>query len=371
MERIFEGARHLGKKFIENQIERGKEAEVLKPKLAWLTVNHRCNLHCEWCYQKELGGKGKTMPKELAKELVDLLAAFNMDFLVLIGGEPSLWEHFFTLVKYIREKGMKVTVVSNALAFSNQKFLEKTVRAGVTNITVSVKGTSSAEYQETAGNAGGYDVVCRAIRNIQKTPIIQMISVTVSYSTIQNWSAMMEFLKGCGAKFFSFSFEKPVVLSDGRITFDDRMMPDKVAPFIHEVMYPSLVEAGIDFKMEFIFPHCHYSQEFIDGVEKANHAFGGCLLLRSNGVVFDPEGFVLPCNHFIGYPLGKYGVDFKTPDEFLRWRSEPKISGFYENTMKSPCGECTECERWGKCGSGCRLFWLYRGPKELIKKYSR
>jgi radical SAM protein with 4Fe4S-binding SPASM domain len=339
--------------------------EKENPRLVWLTVNHYCNLKCKWCYQRE--ARKKTMTKELAKSLVDLSAEFRPRFIVFIGGEPTLWQHYFTLIKYIREKGVRITVVTNGLAFASHKFLEKSIRAGLTNATVSVKGSSKEEYEESTGHGRGYDAVCQAIRNLNKTSIKTLISITVSYSIMENWKKMMDFIRNCEINMFSFSFEKPVILSKNKVIFDDRMMPNRIASFVENEMYPSLISAGIDFKMEFIFPHCHYSEGFIGKVEKANHIFGGCLLLKTNGIVFDPDGFVLPCNHFAGYPLGKYGVDFKTPQELFDWKRDHKISQFYETTIKAPCRECAHCDRWIKCGSGCRLFWLYRGPKELIK----
>jgi len=336
------------------------------PKLAWLTVNHRCNLQCKWCYQRELNGRGASMLKETAKGLVNLLADFKPRLIVLIGGEPTLWNHYFTLAKHIRSKGIGVTVVSNGLAFSNQKFLDKSVRDGVTNVTVSVKAFSKEGYEEACGSPSGYDVVRRALKNLKRSPIKTMISITVAYPIIERWEEMIDFIEEFKNGFYSFSFEKPVILSNGQITFDDRMLPAKIAPFIQKTMYPSLIKSGVDFKAEFVFPHCHFSQEFIDSVEESNHIFGGCLLIRSNGVVFDPNGFVLPCNHFVGYPLGQYGIDFKSSKEFLAWRLSPEISQFYEQSNNSPCKTCVQCERWTKCGAGCRLWWLYRGSQELI-----
>lgn len=340
--------------------------KLKKMTLSWLTVTHLCNLRCQWCYQRELGGRGKIMSKELAKELVDLLAKMGIETVVLIGGEPTLYNHFFTLIKYIKTKGMRVTVVTNALAFANHKFLDKAVRAGVDSITTSVKGSSRKEYEESTGRPGGYDIVCQAIKNIQKTQTKQMISITISHSIIQNWNGMIRFMKDYGATFFSLSFEKPSILSRGEFTFDERMMSNKIAPFVQEVMYPSLVETGLDFKMEFVCPQCHFPQEFINKAEAENHVFGGCLLLKSRGLVFDPQGFVLPCNHFVGYPLGQYGVDFRTAGEFSKWQETNKIKEFYETTRKAPCEKCAECDRWNKCGAGCRLWWFYRGSQELL-----
>ncbi len=334
---------------------------------AWLTVTHLCNLRCKWCYQRELGGEGKTMPKELANQLVDLLAELGLETIVLIGGEPTLYDHFFTLIKYIKTKGMRVNMVSNGLAFANQGFLDEAVEIGVDDITTSVKGSSREEYKKSTGYPLGYDLILQAIRAIQKTPIRQKVFITVSYSIIQNWNNMVRFVKECEGSLFLFSFEKPTLLSGGRFVLDERMMPEKVAPFVQEVMYPSLVETGLDFKIDLMSPQCYFPEEFINQIEAQQHIYGGCFLLGSKGIIFDPKGFVLPCNHFLCYPLGKYGIDFKTINEFLKWRETDKIRRFYETTSKAPCEECAKCSRWDRCSGGCRLWWLYQKPQELFK----
>lgn len=344
--------------------------KLKKVKSAWLTVNHLCNLRCKWCYQRELGGKGKIMSKELAKKLVDLLAELRIETIILIGGEPTLYDHFFTLIRYIKFKGMRVNIVSNGLAFANQKFLDKAIEAGVDDITTSVKGSSKQEYEASTGYSLGYDFILRAVKAIQKTLIKQKVFITISYSVIQNWNSMIQFMKDCEGSLFLFSFEKPTLLSGARFVIDERMMFDKVASFVQETMYPSLVETGLDFKIDLMSPQCYFSEEFINQIEIQEHIYGGCFLSGSKGIIFDPEGFVIPCNHFFCYPLGQYGVDFKTADEFFKWREMDKIRRFYETTSNALYKECAKCGRCDKCNGGCRLWWFYQKPQELLKLIS-
>jgi len=343
----------------------------MKPKklaVSWLTVTHLCNLRCKWCYQREQNAHGLMMNKDLSKRLVNLLSDLGVKVIVLIGGEPTLYHHYFTLIKYIKVKKMRTTVVTNALRFANPKFLEKTIRAGVHSITTSVKGFSREDYQRSTGNAGGYDAACQAIKRIEKSPIKQVVSITITRSVIENSDEMIRFMQDCGNNCFSLSFEKPCILADGKMVFDDAMMTDRIADKVQNKLYPKLIKTGLDFKMEFVCPHCQFPEEFIAQVEKDDHIFGGCLLLRSTGIVFDPQGSVLPCNHFVGFSLGKYGVDFSTSEEYYKWKESKTVEDFYHKTRQAPCEDCAICDRWDKCGAGCRLWWLYRGSSELIKK---
>lgn len=334
--------------------------------LAWLTVNHNCNLHCKWCYQREMSGSGKIMDFQLAKRLVDFLSGLPIKDIILIGGEPTLYPHLFDVATYIKSKGIVTNVVSNSIRFSDITFVEQAVRAGVEAVTTSLKGSSSEEYiLATGGNAHTLSMVKRAITILEASKIAQQVSVTVNNSTIEHWDQMVGFVGECGAKNFNFSFEKPTILSDG-VVFDDRMSPRNITGFIQDVMYPSLVEAGVRFKIEMMFPQCVLRDGFVEKLEGECHAFGGCLLVNREGVVFDPEGFVLPCNHFVGYPLGQFGKDFTTPEDYIAWKQAGEIGEFYQMAKMAPGKRCAECSKWKKCGAGCRLYWLYRGPDELL-----
>ncbi len=333
--------------------------------LAWLTVNHNCNLHCNWCYQREVANSRKNMSLSLAKRLVDFLCELGtVNNIILIGGEPTMYSHFLKLASYIRSKGKVTNVVSNSIRFASRAFVEQAEEAGVEAVTTSVKGSSSEEYL-TATGRDAFELTKKAIRNLEESKIFQQISVTMSISTIRNWQQMVKFVKTCGSKKFNFSFEKPTILSNG-IVFDDLMSPRNIAEFIQDVMYPSLLETGVKFKIEVMFPQCVLRDGFVEKLENENRAFGGCLLADREGIVFDPDGFLLPCNHFGGYPLGQFGKEFETPKEFGEWKQVGDAGNFYRKIKAAPCERCVDCDKWSKCGAGCRLYWLYRGPDELL-----
>jgi len=188
----------------------------------------------------------------------------------------------------------------------------------------------------------------------------------MSNSIMANWEQMVDFIRKSEVDSFIFSFEKPTILSN-QITFDERMLPKNISGFIQNVMYPSLRQAGVKFKIELMFQQCILNEGFVRELEDGGHAFGGCLLLKCDRrIVFDPGGFVLPCNHFTMHPLGKYGKDFKTPEEFITWKQSKEVQDFYRMTKAAPGERCAKCTKWSKCGAGCRLYWLYCGQDKLL-----
>lgn len=333
--------------------------------IVWLTINRNCNLRCKWCYQRDVAQTTKTMDYELALKLIDLSFGLQAKEIILIGGEPTLHPRFFDIIKNIKLKGLRTNVVSNSIKFADDKFINKAVESGLASITTSIKGSSKEEYIDSTG-CDAFDLLKKAMVNIRKSKIIHQTSVTVSNSVVENWGQMIDFIKENNTDNYIFSFEKPTLLPSA-ITFDEKMFPKNISRFIQDVMYPSLVATGVNFKMELMFQQCVLGDGFVNKLENDRHAFGGCLLMKCDRrIVFDPEGFVLPCNHFVTYPIGKYGEDFNNPPEFVSWKKSEEIKKFYQVTKSAPGEKCANCDKWSKCGAGCRLYWLYSGADKLL-----
>ena len=337
----------------------------MNPQIIWITLNHKCNLGCRWCYQREVSRSGREMPLDMAYRLVDLSSDLSTGIVVLIGGEPTLHPNFLDVVRRIGEKGMTPSVVTNGTRFTSRRYVQQAQESGLQEIVFSVKGASASEYVESTG-VNAFKHVRQAIANIATSQMRHRISVTISASVIANWTAWIEFLKGSEIQEVNFSFEKPVILSSG-VTFDDRMLPVNIARFVQDVMYPSLKDTELDFKLEFMCPQCALPAEFVQLVEEEGHAFGGCTVMRQSGFAFDPDGYLLPCNHFVDLNMGKFGDDFSTADEFRELLRSPQNQAFYDMVNMAPCHECSQCEKWSKCGGGCRIFWLYTDRKKLVQ----
>lgn len=331
----------------------------------WLTINRNCNLRCNWCYQGEMVKNGSTMHYQLAEKLIDLSLGLQAKNIILIGGEPTLHPRFLDIARCIRKKGIKVSVVSNSIKFADKSFVQQAEAIGIKAVNTSVKGSSGEEYLVSTGR-NAFDLVKTALHNLKNSKIAQQVSITVSSSVVSNWKRMVEFIKESEVDNWVFSFEKPTI-TPNQIKFDEKMLPKNISEFIQHVMYPSLKQIGIKFKIELMFQQCVLNDGFVDQLEDEGHAFGGCLLMKCDKrIVFDPEGFVLPCNHFTMHPLGKYGEDFQDADGFIAWRQSAEVQKFYQTTMAAPGEKCAECDKWSKCGAGCRLYWLYCGSNKLL-----
>jgi radical SAM protein with 4Fe4S-binding SPASM domain len=176
---------------------------------------------------------------------------------------------------------------------------------------------------------------------------------------------LVAFAKSCNPFDYIFSFEKPCLVKE-EVNFEGGLLPHEISKQIQELIYPTLADAGIPFKIDYMFPQCHLPEDFASKLESEERLFSGCHLLSGKSIIFDPDGKVLPCNHLITCPLGQYGVDFATAKEYLAWREYYMNSEDFKISSSAPSERCAQCQKWEKCGAGCRLFWLFKGEDILL-----
>lgn len=328
----------------------------------WLTINRNCNLSCKWCYQGSGLSSNYQMPLATAKKLIDLSIGVGAHRIIILGGEPTIHPKIAEIVECSRS--VETSLLTNGILFANKDYCKRLENAGLRRVSTSLKCATESEYATHCGKEM-FEKVMAGIENLEASTMRHQISVTVCVPTIKHWGKMMEVIRTCGAKDFTFSFERPVVRGED-VSFDDRMLPGNMVQFIEEVMYPSLKTLGVRFDLNLTFPQCHFSEGFVNRITREGHAIAGCQLLMSNGIIFDPEGKVLPCNHLLDHPLGAFGKDFTTPLEFSTWRKSSPIARFYEAAGAPPGSDCRDCVTWSRCGAGCRMYWLYSDEHSLV-----
>jgi MoaA/NifB/PqqE/SkfB family radical SAM enzyme len=116
------------------------------PEFISFTITNACNLRCKMCGQ--WSGEGYMLNKNTAqkqemtlsdwKRLVDEIACHNIQSLLLRGGEPFLFPEIITLLEYIHNKGIFISIDSNGTMLS--KFAVDILRIGDIHITISIDG---------------------------------------------------------------------------------------------------------------------------------------------------------------------------------------------------------------------------------------
>ncbi|MBU1177458.1 radical SAM protein [Patescibacteria group bacterium] len=96
---------------------------------ALFKITANCNDDCNFCIERKYTKKGL---KDLSlKEIKDnfnyLRNNFNLDYVIITGGEPTIHKNFFKILDYFYKEKIEFRIITNLLHFNNKSFLEKTL----------------------------------------------------------------------------------------------------------------------------------------------------------------------------------------------------------------------------------------------------
>lgn len=328
--------------------------------VAWLTVNRACQFKCNWCYAQEYK-KNNVMDIDIAKNVVDMLAKKGIKKIILIGGEPLLFDGIFDIIKYIHTKEIKTSLATNGYDFSNIKKCQSAKNSGLNNVNISLKGLSEEEYIEHVGISGLQKAI-NAYTNLKKVGINPSLSYVIVDDNLDNIIRLIKLAKLNELDHFSFQFVKPIVKKNA----PDIMNMNTMGMYICD-LYDMLKISGLDFSIEISFPLCLIPANRRTELLESGHVYSGCHIRRGRGIVFDTDFSVIPCNHFVNMTYSD-SVNKKIVDTFIDdlWNSE-SVMNFKKQISNYPGKKCINCSMWDKCGGGCFTRWFKSSPEEYCK----
>ena len=96
---------------------------------SWLEITRRCNLNCDYCYQKNLPQSDKSII-QVENELRTILRLRKCDTILISGGEPLVHPQLEKIVKIVSSYNLKPLLVTNGHTL-NKKIIRKLKQAGL------------------------------------------------------------------------------------------------------------------------------------------------------------------------------------------------------------------------------------------------
>lgn len=335
------------------------------PKAVWLTVNRNCNFRCKWCYAEGTSySKENEMSLELAEKLADIAYQMGITKILLIGGEPTLWEPLLKFNKFCAEKSLQTILVTNGAQFAVDKFWQEYRKNPNDKIALSLKASTAQQLFKVAG-VSNFELVKKGIiRAIQELDAQASITYNIFYT--ENLIDMVKFAMECGAKGVKIDFCSTVFVRghpESTYMVDPKVIVKNIVRDYPELT--RLTDENIVFEM--MIPFCLWPIKFLEQLKERQQILSVCHVHKREGIIFDENARVLMCNALFDYPIGRYGDEFNNGESLLTWLNSPKILSYYDYIRHYPSEMCEKCDWYVDCGGGCPLRWAVYDPKKIVR----
>lgn len=114
-----------------------------------LEVTSGCNLKCEYCHNSEYSNRKDDMTtKEILELISNVKKHYNINKILLTGGEPLLNKDIIHIVRFITGLGIKADMVTNATLL-DEKMARRLEKAGLKRVRISIDTLNDEKSQRT------------------------------------------------------------------------------------------------------------------------------------------------------------------------------------------------------------------------------
>lgn len=303
-----------------------------------LELTSRCNLRCVHCYlgpqERHWARRDEEMPLEKVLAVVDELADAGCLNLGITGGDPMVHEHFPSVYRHARERGMIVTVLCNGILV-REEIVELFRELPPAAVEVSLYGATRQTYETVTRVRGSWAKCLAGVRRLLDADVRVVLKTVVITLNVSEVAAMRQMAADLGVEFRTDSGIFPQ-LSDS----DDAPTKFRVSP--REAVDSELWNAE----------QTRLWNERIDGGLQPSEALYRCGAGVS-GFYIDPYGNASPCimtSHH-RYSLSERSFESLWGAELVQIRSARPRADYGCNGCEMQIA-CTGCPAFNRLETG-------------------
>lgn len=249
---------------------------------ATLELTYACNLDCFFCYnEKDKPGSPLQLPQYMS--LLDDLAAMNVLFVSLTGGEPMIHPEFFAIAAAARERGFVIRVKTGGHSLRNRTAVRLKEEVDPFQVEVSLHGATAATHERQTRVAGSFS---RLLSNLDQMQSLGLRVTLVSTLTAWNEAETEAMFKLADDRGLMLRWQGPVSPRD-----DGDMEPTSIQPSLSAWQH---LYAQIEQRLPGDRPGVAGAVLATDTSLENNEQWCGA---GSDDVLIDPFGSVYPCLH--------------------------------------------------------------------------
>ena len=319
------------------QLKQGLDAPIC---LTW-ELTYACNLACVHCLSSSGQRDDRELSTEQAKAVLDELAALQVFYINIGGGEPMIRRDFFEIVEHSIANNIGVKFSTNG-AFIDKKNAERLTAMNYLDIQISLDGTDAVTNDAVRGE-GSYDTAIRAMDNLKAAGFGQFkISVVVTRHNVDQLDEFKALADSYGAQ-LRITRLRPA--GRGADTWDE-LHPTNAQ---QRQIYNWLLAHGENVLTGDSFFHLNAFGESLPGLNLCGAGRVVCLI--------DPIGDVYACP-FVIHDTFKAGNVLEDGGFTHVWRESDL---FTELREPQSAGACASCGAFDACQGGCMAAKFFTG----------
>jgi mycofactocin radical SAM maturase len=321
---------------LRNELALGLGAPIC---LTW-ELTYACNLACRHC----LSSSGRRDPAELtpaeARSVIDELAAMQVFYVNVGGGEPMLRADFFDLLAYAVDHGVGVKFSTNGTRLTRARAVQLASMDYV-DVQVSIDG-ATAEVNDDVRGVGSFAAAMAAMEHLAAADFGQFkISVVMTRRNVDQLDALTEIAERYGAQL--------------RLT---RLRPSGRGADTWQELHPTADQQRDLYRWLLDRPDVLTGDSFFH-LSALGEPLEGLNLCGAGRVVclIDPVGDVYACP-FVIHPEFLAG-NVREPGGFTQvWRESSLFASLRE---PQSAGACASCGSYDACQGGCMAAKFFTG----------
>lgn len=164
-----------------------------KPIVVW-NITRTCNLRCVHCYADSHAQKySGELSLEQCLGVIDNLADYKVNALLLSGGEPLLHPHLPELLEHATNCGLKVTISTNGTRITPE-YAAMFKRLGVAYVGISLDGIG-AVHDSFRGVEGAFEGAIRGFRRCEEVGQKTGLRLTLTRNNVQSMEEILNFIE--------------------------------------------------------------------------------------------------------------------------------------------------------------------------------
>jgi radical SAM protein with 4Fe4S-binding SPASM domain len=177
---------------------RSKERKYLGPHCAVWELTLACNLNCIHCGSSAGRKRENELSLEESLKLCEDLKSIGCLGIALMGGEPFLHPHWYTIAQRVKDLDMALSIITNGWLGKDEKIIKKLVDLSPECVTVSLDGGEASVHDMIRGVKGSFERATAAIDTYVELGFPTTTITTVHKLNLSQLVKIREFLRGKG-----------------------------------------------------------------------------------------------------------------------------------------------------------------------------